>query len=129
MWVIVATKATIESWPEYRANKRAYDAVRKAPETSTKIIRCGRFKRSRAMLAAFSLTAVIGWEALIFSILAPPPRVDVSLNSALVTTLLVIALYLFERAKKADVDMRSEAAIYHREHENQEHKEENTDGE
>lgn len=111
LWLFMGTYASLESRGEYHRNRQSY-LPHKGSGTSKEIISRGRFRRSRFFYWAFLLAALTGWLSVIFLFLYPPPRPDVSAQSATLTLILEAMIFLFWRAKHADKTARKESEAY-----------------
>lgn len=109
-WAIVSTWAVYRSLGEYRKNRLAYFRGLEL-RNGKKIVRKGRFTRSRRVLWAFLIASSIGYMALIQSFFVTP-KVQTSIFTALITIALIWMLVLFERSTEADRNMRAEAKAY-----------------
>ncbi len=113
IWCYIAIRSTYLAYHEYRLNKSAYDGGRYLKD-GKRIIRRGRFLRSRWFLASFSIAAAVGVFATIGFFRYPPVAETTNIISIVSTILIVIMLYGFEQAKETDVDMRQQAREFKR---------------
>lgn len=109
-WTVLSTRALIRSFGEYWRNRRTYRSGRHLVN-GKRIIRRGRFLRSRRMFWAFSIAAALGYAALIQTYFVTP-KVETSVFTVFLTLCLIVMLELFDKAKEADIDMRRQAREY-----------------
>jgi choline-glycine betaine transporter len=109
-WTVYALYATKKALAEFRKNRKAY-ILGKELVNGKKIVRKGRFRRSRRVFIAFSIAAFIGVLSTLQGLYAPPP-VQTSIISTFLTLLIIVMLVQFQRAVDADVHMREEARHY-----------------
>lgn len=113
-WAFVSTRGVVVAARLWRLNRAAYRSVR-GERSERELVRRRRYSKSRWFLRGFALAALAGWKGIIFLAIFPPPRPDVSLNSATAIVLITVMLTCFERVKHEDMAMLEEARRFEEE--------------
>jgi hypothetical protein len=117
LWSLFSTLATVDALPLYFINRETYhEAKIRRNHKLDEIGARGDLRKSRNFMIGFFLSALVGYGAAAGRILAPPDP-DNSLFSLILSTVLVVMIYFFWRAKHADRVTVKQQERYTQEHE------------